>query len=103
MTGKKRSDPVRAVTLEEAFERLEFIVQELEGGQIPLEAAIEMFVEGMKLVEFCQKRLDEAEQKVQKVIRETNQRWTVEAFNPGSDDDETQGWRSDPGRGKNGI
>jgi exodeoxyribonuclease VII small subunit len=58
------------VKFEEAMERLEKITEELEQGNVSLDAALERFEEGMKLIGFCEKRLDEAEKKIQVLIKE---------------------------------
>lgn len=55
---------------EEAMERLEKITQELEEGNLSLDGALERFEEGMKLIGFCEKRLEEAEKKIQVLIKE---------------------------------
>ena len=54
---------------EQAMNRLEEISQSLESGDIPLEESIILYEEGIKLVEFCQGKLTEAEKKVQKLTR----------------------------------
>jgi exodeoxyribonuclease VII small subunit len=56
-------------TFEQAMNRLEEISQNLESGDIPLEESIKLYEEGIKLVEFCQRKLTEAEKKVQKLAR----------------------------------
>ena len=56
-------------TFEQAMNRLEEISQNLESGDIPLEESIKLYEEGIKLVEFCQGKLTEAEKKVQKLAR----------------------------------
>jgi exodeoxyribonuclease VII small subunit len=58
------------VKFEEAMERLEKITQELEQGNLSLDGALERFEEGMKLIDFCEKRLKEAEKKIQVLIKE---------------------------------
>jgi len=58
------------VKFEEAMERLEKITEELEQGNLSLDAALARFEEGMKLIGFCEKRLDEAEKKIQVLIKE---------------------------------
>ncbi|NLP48116.1 MAG: exodeoxyribonuclease VII small subunit [Clostridiales bacterium] len=52
------------LTYEEAMKRLEKIVELLEEGSKPLEETLKMFEEGTKLVNFCNKSLNEAEQKI---------------------------------------
>lgn len=49
--------------------RLEKVVGDLEGGQLSLEEAIEKFAEGVKLARDATKRLDEAETKVEILVR----------------------------------
>jgi exodeoxyribonuclease VII small subunit len=56
-------------SFEQAMNRLEEISQSLESGDIPLEESIKLYEEGIKLVEFCQSKLTEAEKKVKKLIR----------------------------------
>ena len=56
---------------EEAMKRLEEIVRSLEEGQLPLEDALAVFEEGMKLVNFCSTKLEEAEKKVTLLIQES--------------------------------
>ena len=54
---------------EEAMARLEDIVQGLEEGGLTLEESLVTFEEGMKLIKFCSKRLEEAEQKVTMLVQ----------------------------------
>jgi exodeoxyribonuclease VII small subunit len=56
---------------EEAMERLEQIVESLEGGDLTLEESLKIFEEGMKLIRFCSKKLEEAEQKVTLLVKES--------------------------------
>ena len=51
-----------------SFQRLEQIVKQLERGELPLEDAISLFHEGMLLSNQCQVKLEEAEQKIEKII-----------------------------------
>jgi exodeoxyribonuclease VII small subunit len=43
-------------TFEQSMKQLERIVQELEGGDLPLETAIKKFEEGMKLTKSCSEK-----------------------------------------------
>jgi exodeoxyribonuclease VII small subunit len=52
---------------EEALKRLEKMVDEMESGELPLEAMLARFEEGTRLVKVCQTKLEEAELKVQKL------------------------------------
>jgi len=53
------------VTFEENLERLGKIVSELEKGDIPLEKAVELYDDGVKLSAMCRKQLNEAQIKIE--------------------------------------
>ena len=55
---------------EECLTRLEQIVDELEKGDIPLEKALALFEEGVKLSQTCRKELETAEGKVEILLRQ---------------------------------
>jgi exodeoxyribonuclease VII small subunit len=55
---------------EHALERLEEIVGELEKGDLPLEQSLKLFEEGIKLSRICSKRLEEAERKVEVLLKD---------------------------------
>jgi exodeoxyribonuclease VII small subunit len=57
---------------EAAMARLEEIVQELEKGDVPLEQSLKLFEEGIKLSRICNKRLEEAERKVEILMKDEN-------------------------------
>jgi exodeoxyribonuclease VII small subunit len=59
-----------AVSFETAMERLDKIVAELENGDVPLEQAIELFQEGMKLSRLCSQKLEQVERKIEMLIEE---------------------------------
>jgi len=64
---------------EECLERLEKIVAELEKGEVSLDRALELFDEGMKLSGSCRKELEEAEGKVE-ILLKRNGKLQPEAF-----------------------
>ncbi len=64
---------------EECLDRLEKIVGELEKGDVSLDKALELFDEGMKLSGSCRKELEEAEGKVE-ILLKRNGRLQAEAF-----------------------
>ena len=66
---------------EECLDRLEKIVDELEKGEVPLDRALELFDEGMKLSGSCRKELEEAEGKVEILLRR-NGKLQPEPFQP---------------------
>jgi exodeoxyribonuclease VII small subunit len=56
-------------SFESSLEELEQIVRQLEGGDLPLDRSLELFEQGVRLSRECQKRLDEAERKVEILLR----------------------------------
>lgn len=57
------------LTFEEAMKKLEAIVRQLEDGSDSLEKSLELFEEGVKLTKFCNDKLDEAERKIEVLVR----------------------------------
>ncbi|MEM0942670.1 MAG: exodeoxyribonuclease VII small subunit [Pseudomonadota bacterium] len=60
--------PIDAMSFEEALAALERVVAQLEGGQVPLEQSIQLYERGDALKKHCEKRLADAELKVQKIV-----------------------------------
>jgi exodeoxyribonuclease VII small subunit len=58
----------RPLTFEQALERLETIVEQLEDGKLPLEQSIERFEEGVVLSRFLEGELGRAEKRVQELV-----------------------------------
>ncbi len=54
---------------EECLQRLEKIVDDLERGDIPLEQALSLFEEGIQLSNSCRKELEDAEGKVEILLK----------------------------------
>lgn len=69
---------------EECLQRLEGIVQELEKGEVPLEKSLTLFEEGMKLSSACKKELEEAEGKVE-ILLKKNGKLQTETFEPSTE------------------
>jgi len=55
---------------EDCLQRLETIVQELEKGDVPLEKSLTLFEEGMQLSATCRKELEDAEGKVEILLKQ---------------------------------
>ena len=55
---------------EETLEKLEELVQKLEEGDLPLEDSLKAFEDGMALVKSCEKRLNEAQKKVEILMKD---------------------------------
>ena len=56
---------------EQSLEDLEKIVKELEGGDLPLEEALKRFEQGMTLSRQCSQMLDQTEQKVSQLLKDS--------------------------------
>ena len=54
---------------ESSLKKLEQIVEQLEGGDLPLDQSLELFENGVRLLRDCQKRLDDAERKVEILLK----------------------------------
>ena len=67
---------------EDCLQRLEKIVQELEKGEVPLEKSLTLFEEGMQLSAACRKELEDAEGKVEILLKQ-NGKLQAEVFEPG--------------------
>jgi len=55
---------------EESLKRLEQIVSKLEDGDLELEKSIELFEEGIGIAKSCQKKLDDADRKIETLVRD---------------------------------
>jgi len=75
-------------TFESSLEELERIVRELEQGELPLERSLELFEQGVKLSRECQDRLNQAERRIEILMRDNQGRPTVRGFEAenGADD-----------------
>ena len=62
------AEPVAAMSFEEALAELEGIVKALESGQGALEASVAAYQRGAALRAHCERKLAEAEQKVQAIV-----------------------------------
>jgi len=74
---------------EECLQRLEKIVDELERGDIALEQALKLFEEGVQLSNSCRKELEEAEGKVEILLKQ-NGKMQAESFEALADKAETR-------------
>jgi exodeoxyribonuclease VII small subunit len=67
------SDPsspleIAAMSFEDALAELEGIVRRLEGGQVKLDDAIQSYERGAQLKRHCEKKLNEAQQRVDRIV-----------------------------------
>ncbi len=61
------------LNFEDALTRLEEIVHILEQGNLPLEESLKVFEEGIRLSRFCMQKLNEAEKKIEILVRDKDQ------------------------------
>ena len=59
-------------SFESSLHRLEQIVKKLEAGELPLDDALKLFEEGINLSQQCQKQLEEAENKVEILLKKAD-------------------------------
>jgi exodeoxyribonuclease VII small subunit len=65
---------------ESSLAALERVVRELERGDLPLEESLKLFEQGVKLSRECQERLNQAERRVEMLLRDTEGRPVLSAF-----------------------
>jgi exodeoxyribonuclease VII small subunit len=66
---KAPAKPDAPLSFEAGLQQLETIVKEMESGELPLERALELFERGMKLSDACRKQLEEAETRVEVLMK----------------------------------
>lgn len=65
MSGTKMND--EQMSLEEAFEELDSVIEQLENSDLPLEDTFNLYKKGVNLVEFCNKKIEKVECDIKKV------------------------------------
>ncbi len=78
------SRPKKEKSFEEAMDRLEAIVSEIESDGLGLERQFELFQEGMTLARFCDARLTDVQKSVDVVLKNAAGEWKTEAFSDAS-------------------
>ena len=79
--GENQPDAQPAESFEASLDELERVVKELEAGDLPLERSLELFERGMSLSDACRKQLEEAETRVEMLIRKEG-KIAAEPFRP---------------------
>lgn len=72
-------------TFESSLEELERIVRQLEQGELTLEKSLELFEQGVSLSRDCQERLNQAERRIEILMRDNQGRPSVRPFEPVSE------------------
>ena len=65
---------------ETSLKKLEEVVRRLEGGSLTLEDSLKAFEEGVKHASFCTKKLDEAERRVEVLLKRKDGSFSRETF-----------------------
>ncbi len=82
MTTNPTADEMSEMTYETAMERLESIVEDMEGDKMPLQELIVRYEEGTKLVQVCHARLTDAEKRIEIITRNAAGKPQAEEFEP---------------------
>jgi exodeoxyribonuclease VII small subunit len=76
----KKSEPQKKPDFERSLARLEEVVRRLESPQLSLDEAMKLFEEGVGLSRECQKQLEEAEGRVEILLKKADGKMAAEAF-----------------------
>ena len=82
---RKTAEPVlnkNGLTFEQAIQRLEKIVADMEAAELPLEDVLKKYEEGTYLVRFCNLKLEEAEKKIELLTKKADGTIALEPFEP---------------------
>ena len=82
MTPDRKKAGKKEESFEEAVKGLEGIVQSLEDGELPLEEALSLFEEGIRLTRVCSQRLDHAEKRIEILTRDDKGEPLLETGDP---------------------
>lgn len=78
MAKKEKTEP----GFDEALRRLEEIVSQMEGGTMDLDAMVASFEEGQRLVQFCSRKLNEVERRIEVLVKDGAGAEKTEPFTP---------------------
>jgi exodeoxyribonuclease VII small subunit len=82
ISGKNIEGRMAKERFEEALSKLEKVVEKLEAGDISLEESLKLFEEGIRLSRFCNQKLDEAEKKVEILLKDEEGEIKIQPFDP---------------------
>jgi exodeoxyribonuclease VII small subunit len=81
-TVPKKPELPKKPDFERSLARLEEVVRRLESPQLSLDEAMKLFEEGVELSRECQKQLEEAEGRVEILLKKADGKITAEPFEP---------------------
>ncbi len=73
---------------EASLKRLEEVLESLEHGELTLEQSLAAFEEGVGLVRRCQQKLDEAEKRVEILLKDDAGKFFTRPFAPDEENDQ---------------
>jgi exodeoxyribonuclease VII small subunit len=76
-----QTPPQTVASFETSLDELEKVVKELESGDLPLDRSLELFSRGMQLSDACRTQLEDAETRVEMLIRKEGT-YQPEPFRP---------------------
>jgi exodeoxyribonuclease VII small subunit len=78
----KKTEVTKRPDFERSLARLEEVVRKLESPQLSLDEAMKLFEEGVNLSRECQKQLEEAEGRVEILLKKADGKLVAEVFEP---------------------
>jgi exodeoxyribonuclease VII small subunit len=69
-------------SFESALKELEGIVKQLESGEAKLEESLSLFERGIRLSRYCSQKLEEAEKKIELLVKDSRGEYTAIPFKP---------------------
>lgn len=79
MNDKPEQEPA---SFEVALKELEGIVKQLESGEAKLEESLQLFERGVRLSRFCSQKLEEAEKKIELLVKDSRGEYKTVPFEP---------------------
>lgn len=80
--AEKPMETIRERRFEESVSELEQVVRGLEGPDLTLDQSLQAFERGVGLVRECEKKLEEAKAKVERLVKDANGQMKTENFEP---------------------
>jgi exodeoxyribonuclease VII small subunit len=86
-TTSKKPEPARKPDFERSLARLEEVVRRLENANLSLDEAMKLFEEAVELSRDCQKQLEQAEGRVEVLLKKADGKLVAEPFEPEAEEE----------------
>jgi exodeoxyribonuclease VII small subunit len=86
-TPNKKAEPAKKPEFERSLARLEEVVRRLENANLSLDEAMKLLEEGVELSRDCQKQLEQAEGRVEILLKKVDGKMVVEPFEPETEEE----------------